>query len=284
MYSAKQQGRNTFRMYTPGHAEQANDRLHLEIQLKRKLETNGMLLYYQPIIEVGSKRLIGAEALVRMPVDDGRILHPDEFIPIAESAGLINQLGNWVSAEACRQHEAWIHSGLPPFSIAINVSAIEFRQHDFASHLLAVLNQSGMDPACLQIELTESTVMNNVADAIATLLKLRSLGIKVALDDFGTGYSSLSQLRRLPLDKLKIDQSFIDKIGGDELNQSISEAILGLGRTMKLQVVGEGVDSVQSMNYLSQHGCDQVQGYLFSEPLPPKAFESWCRQHVQHYH
>ncbi|MGZ5818793.1 MAG: putative bifunctional diguanylate cyclase/phosphodiesterase, partial [Burkholderiaceae bacterium] len=284
MYSAKQKGRNNFKIYTPGHGERANDRLQLEIQLKHNLESGGMKLYYQPIIDVASKHLIGAEALIRMPVDGSRMLYPEEFIPLAESTGLINKLGYWVCSEACRQHQEWRNSGLPPFSMAINVSAIEFRQHDFAAHLMRVVNQFEMDPNCLQIELTESTVMANVAETIATLFKLRSLGIKVALDDFGTGYSSLSQLRRLPLDKLKIDQSFINEIGSDELSRSISKAIIGLGRTMNLQVVGEGVESLQSMDYLSNQGCDQVQGFLFSEPLPALEFEAWCRNHVALYH
>ncbi|HEY8101329.1 MAG TPA: EAL domain-containing protein [Burkholderiaceae bacterium] len=285
MYSAKQAGSNNFKIYTPGHGERASDRLQLEIQLKHNLESNGMVLHYQPIIDVASKHLIGAEALIRMPIDGaGKVLHPDEFIPLAESAGLINKLGYWVCEEACRQHREWRNSGLPPFSIAINVSAIEFRQHDFATHLLDVVKQFGMDPHCLQIELTESTVMANVAETIATLYKLRSLGVKVALDDFGTGYSSLSQLRRLPLDKLKIDQSFINDVDNDELSKSISEAIIGLGRIMNLKVVGEGVESFQSMDYLSHQGCDQVQGFLFSEPLPAREFEKWCRQHVAQYH
>ncbi len=284
MYSAKQDSRNNYKIYTPGHGERASDRLQLEIRLKQNLESNGMLLYYQPIIDVESKHLIGAEALVRMPVEGAKILQPDEFIPLAESSGLINQLGEWVCAEAARQHQEWRNSGLPPFSMSVNVSAIEFRQHDFASHLMNALKQSGMDPAWFQIELTESAVMGNVADAIATLRQLRDMGIKVVLDDFGTGYSSLSQLRRLPLDKLKIDQSFINDVDNDELSQSISEAIIGLGRIMKLQVVGEGVESLQSMDYLSNHGCDQVQGFLFSEPLPAREFESWCRQHVARYH
>lgn len=284
MYSAKQEGRNNYKIYQPGHGEQANDRLQLEIRLKHDLESNGLVLYYQPIIDVETRHLIGAEALVRMPLDGKRVLKPEEFIPLAESSGLINKLGYWVSEEACRQHQEWRSLGLPPFSIAINVSAIEFRQHDFALHLMEVLKQFGMDPTCFQIELTESTVMANVNETIDILQKLRSRGIKVALDDFGTGYSSLSHLRRLPLDKLKIDQSFINEVGNDELAQSISEAIIGLGRTMKLQVVGEGVESLQSMNYLRNHGCDQVQGFLFSEPLPAREFEAWCRRHVEHYH
>ncbi|CAN5353004.1 hypothetical protein BH11PSE11_BH11PSE11_22270 [soil metagenome] len=284
MYSAKQEGPNSVRLYTPGHDERASNRLRLEIHLKHKIETNGMVLFYQPIIDVASKRLIGAEALVRMPGEDGVLMQPEEFIPLAESTGLIGKLGHWVSAEACRQHGAWRAVGLPPFSIAVNVSAIEFRQRSFAPHLTEILKQSDMDPTCFQIELTESTVMSNLNQTIATLHEIRSIGIKVALDDFGTGYSSLSHLRKLPLDKLKIDQSFINRIESDELNQSISDAIIGLGRTMNLQVVGEGIESAQAMHYLHDHGCDQAQGFLFSEPLPAREFEIWCREYVQRFH
>ncbi len=284
MYSAKQSGRNTFRMFTPGHDERASDRLQLEIHIKHQLESDAMVLFYQPIVDVKSGHLIGAEALIRMHAEDGKLLNPDQFIPVAESAGLIGKLGHWTSAEACRQNQAWRKAGLPPFSMAINVSAIEFRQRSFISHLAGVLEQTGMDPGCLQIELTESAVMDNVPEAIAILEKLRAMGVKIALDDFGTGYSSFSNLRKLPLDKLKIDQSFISHIDSDEFNQSISEAIIGLGRSMNLKIVGEGIESDLAMDYLRDHGCDQAQGFLFSAPLPALEFESWCKDHVQRFH
>jgi diguanylate cyclase (GGDEF)-like protein/PAS domain S-box-containing protein len=284
MYAAKQEGRRAFKVYSPGYDKRVNERLHLEMQLKERLESGNMVLLYQPIVDVESGRLIAAEALIRMPKDDGELLHPDEFIPLAESTGLINKLGYWVCEEACRQYREWRSAGLPPFGVAINVSAMEFRQRSFAERLARVLQQEQVDPAFLQIELTESAVMSNVADAIATLSALRAMGVKVALDDFGTGYSSLSHLRRLPLDKLKIDQSFLIGIESDEGNQSIADAIIGLGRTMGLEVVGEGIESAQAMNYLKDHGCHQAQGYLFSEPLPVHEFESWCREHTQLYH
>jgi diguanylate cyclase (GGDEF)-like protein/PAS domain S-box-containing protein len=282
MYAAKRSGRNSFKMYTPGHDERANERLQLEVQLKHALETNGMTLFYQPIIDIDSGRPIGAEALIRMHGENGTMLTPDQFIPIAESAGLIDQLGNWVAGEACRQHQHWREAGLPPLSMAINVSAMQFRQQEFASQMGKAIEESGMDPNCLQIELTESTVMDNIQQTIATLKQLRAMGIRVALDDFGTGYSSLGYLSSLPLDKLKIDQSFISMLDTNHSNQSIADTIIGLGRTLNLTVVGEGIESEEAMTYLRSHGCDQAQGFLFSKPLPASEFESWYRNHAAH--
>jgi diguanylate cyclase (GGDEF)-like protein/PAS domain S-box-containing protein len=284
MYSAKKSGRNSFRTYTPGLDERANNRLRLEIHLKDAIDSNGMALFYQPIIDIESGHLIGAEALIRLPDANGKLWSPEEFIPVAESAGLINRLGDWVAEEACRQHAYWRDAGLPPVSIAINVSPIQFRQRAFASHLAATVEESGIDPECLQIEVTESMVMDNLPETIATLHKIRSMGIRIALDDFGTGYSSLSYLSSLPLDKLKIDRSFISQIGSHQPSQSITEAIITLGRSLNLKVVGEGIESEHAMNYLRDHGCDQGQGYLFSKPLPAHEFESWYRDHLRHCH
>jgi diguanylate cyclase (GGDEF)-like protein/PAS domain S-box-containing protein len=282
MYSAKRSGRNSFRMYSPGHDERANERLRLEIHLKHTLESNGMTLFYQPIIDIDTGRPIGAEALIRMPGENGTLLTPDEFIPIAEASGLIDQLGNWVANEACRQHQHWRNAGLPPLSMAINISAAQFRQPDFAAQLAKTVKESGMDPTCLQIEVTESTVMDNIPETIATLNELRAMGIRVALDDFGTGYSSLGYLTSLPLDKLKIDQSFINRLDTNQSSQSIADTIIGLGRTLNLKVVGEGIESEEAMTYLRSHGCDQAQGYLFSRPLPASEFESWYRNRLAH--
>jgi diguanylate cyclase (GGDEF)-like protein/PAS domain S-box-containing protein len=284
MSSAKRSGRNSFRLYTPGLDERAGDSLLLEIQLKHALETDGMALFYQPIIDIETGRLTGAEALIRLPDDNGKLLSPNEFIPIAESAGLINRLGDWVAEEACRQHQDWRNAGLPPINIAINVSPVQFRQRAFASQLAATVRGSGIDPECLQIEVTESMVMDNLPETIATLHKIRSMGISIALDDFGTGYSSLSYLSSLPLDKLKIDRSFISQIRSHQPSQAITEAIIALGRSLNLKVVGEGIESEEDREYLRDHGCDQGQGYLFSRPLPAAEFESWYRNHLRLYH
>jgi diguanylate cyclase (GGDEF)-like protein/PAS domain S-box-containing protein len=284
MYSAKKAGRNNFTIYTPGHDERANDRLRLEIHLKHALEVGGMALHYQPIIDIATCHVSGVEALVRLPAENGALIGPSEFIPIAESAGLIDQLGEWVAIEACRQHQQWRATGMPPISIAINVSPIQFRQKTIAAQLSRALEKSGIDPTCLQIEVTESTVMDNVPQRIATLNEIKSMGVRISLDDFGTGYSSLSYLSNLPLDKLKIDQSFIRKLNGNQPNRSITEAIIALGKSLNLKVVGEGIESEDTMDYLRRHGCDQAQGFLFSKPLPASDFENWYRKHTEQYH
>ncbi|OWW18305.1 EAL domain-containing protein [Noviherbaspirillum denitrificans] len=284
MYSAKRVGRNNFTIYSPGLDEHANEFLRLEIRLKQALQSNGLMLFYQPIMDVQSGHLAGVEALVRLRDENGQLRSPNDFIPIAESAGLINQLGEWVAAEACRQHERWREAGLPPLSISINISSSQFRQRTFASHLAEAIDRYGIDPACLQVEITESAVMDNLPAAIAALNEIRSTGIRIALDDFGTGYSSLNYLSSLPLDKLKIDQSFIKKIVSHRPSRSITDAILALGRSLNLKVVGEGIESEQAMDYLREHGCDQAQGYLFSHPLPPKDFEAWYWNRARQLH
>jgi diguanylate cyclase (GGDEF)-like protein/PAS domain S-box-containing protein len=284
MYAAKRSGRNTYKVYIPGDEERSSAQLQLEVHLKHALESNGMTLFYQPIMDINTGQLVGVEALIRLVGVQGNLLTPDQFIPIAEAAGLIDKLGHWVAHEACRQHQAWRASGLPPFPIAINVSALEFRQRAFPAHLAQAIEASGIDPSCLQIELTESAVMENITEAVATLNEIRAMGIRISLDDFGTGYSSLSYLSTLPLDKLKIDQSFIRKLDTSHSSQAITDTIIGLGRIMNLQVVGEGIESVPAMEYLRAHGCNQAQGFLYSKPLPANEFESWYRSRTNSLH
>jgi diguanylate cyclase (GGDEF)-like protein/PAS domain S-box-containing protein len=279
MYAAKKAGRNNFKTYAPDLNEQASDLLRLEIQVKQSLASDRFALFYQPIIDLQSKKLVGVEALLRMTADDGSLLGPAAFISVAESNGLINPLGDWVLREACRQHQRWQAGGLSALPIAINVSAVQFRQPAFVTALADAIADAGMEPACLQIEITESAVMDNLADTVAKLQQLRSMGVRISLDDFGTGYSSLSYLSSLPLDKLKIDQSFIHELASNQRNRSIAEAIIGLGHTLNLTVVGEGIESEESMAYLRQFGCEQAQGFFFSEPLPASQFEAWCRSH-----
>lgn len=284
MYSAKTAGRDNFRIYSPGLNERADDLLRLEIRLKHSLESDELALFYQPIIDIASKKIVGAEALIRLRDESGNVLSPNDFIPVAEAAGLINDIGEWVVREACRQHLLWQEAGMPPLTIAVNVSPVQFRQPMFFASLERAIRESGSDPSWLQIEVTESTVMDNLAATIETLNKIRSLGIRIALDDFGTGYSSLSYLGSLPLDKLKIDQSFVRQLERSEVSRSITDAIIVLGRSLNLQLVGEGIESEQSMAYLRQKGCDQAQGYLFSRPLPPAQFETWYREQLAQSH
>ncbi|GAB3550621.1 hypothetical protein GCM10027343_33870 [Noviherbaspirillum agri] len=277
MYQAKQSGRANYQFYTTELEERADQALTLELRLKHALRHNGLKLHYQPVVDIKTGRLIGAEALVRLADGSGEPVGPDRFIPVAESAGLISELGEWVAAEACRQHEQWQREGLE-LTIAINVSPLQFRHAAFADKLSGIITDAGIDPSRLEIEVTESAVMENIDDAVAILNRIKSLGVKVALDDFGTGYSSLSSLSSLPLDKLKVDQSFVRRIERDQASRAVTEAIIALGRSLKLNVVGEGIESENALRYLEEQGCNQAQGYWFSQPLPPAEFAAWCRQ------
>ncbi|WP_157691764.1 bifunctional diguanylate cyclase/phosphodiesterase [Noviherbaspirillum autotrophicum] len=273
MYQAKQSGRASYQFYTPELDRRAEEALSVETRLRNALKHGGLTLYYQPVIDLKNGKLIGAEALLCL-TDDGEVIGPDRFIPIAESAGLIGQLGEWVAVEACRQHAAWLRQGLR-IVIAINVSPLQFRQRTFAETLGSIITESGMDPTCLEIEVTESAVMENIDEAVEILNRIKSLGVRVALDDFGTGYSSLSSLTSLPLDKLKVDQSFVRRIERDQASRTVTEAIIGLGRSLRLSVHGEGIESEDAMLFLEAHGCNQAQGYWFSRPLPPAEFVHW---------
>ncbi|HZW13340.1 MAG TPA: EAL domain-containing protein [Noviherbaspirillum sp.] len=276
MYQAKQLGRSNYQFYTAELEQRSEQALAVETRLRNALSNGGLALHYQPVIDLKNGKLIGAEALLRL-MDDGETIGPDRFIPVAESAGLIGTLGEWVVAEACRQHGEWLRDGMQ-LTIAINVSPLQFRQRVFADKLSEVIANTGMDPSHLEIEVTESAVMENIDEAVGILNRIKSLGVKVALDDFGTGYSSLSSLTSLPLDKLKVDQSFVRRIERDPACRTVTEAIIGLGRSLRLSVHGEGIESEDALLYLEEHGCNQAQGYWFSKPLPPAEFVHWYHE------
>lgn len=277
MYQAKQSGRANYQIYTPELDRRAAQALSIEMRLKNALKRGNLALHYQPVIDIQTGRLIGAEALARLVDNEDEVIGPDRFIPIAESAGLIGALGDWVVTEACRQHELWLSQGLN-VTIAINVSPLQFRQRAFVERLNGIVSDAGIDPACLQIELTESTVMENVEEAIDIFKSIKSRGMKIALDDFGTGYSSLSRLSNLPLDKLKVDQSFVQRIEHDQASKAVANAVIALGRSLGLDVVGEGIESEHALRYLQEQGCNQAQGFWFSRPLPPSEFAYWQRE------
>ena len=277
MYQAKQSGRANYQFYTRDLDQRADEAWQLETRLRKAIKQDRLELHYQPVIDIRSGRLIGAEALVRLADKGDEEVGPDRFIPIAESAGLIGELGDWVAGEACRQHAAWRSQGLT-IVIAINVSPLQFRQRAFAEKLGGIITDTGMDPTFLEIEVTESAVMDNIDDAVEILTRIKSLGVKVALDDFGTGYSSLSSLTSLPLDKLKVDQSFVRRIEQDQASRTVTEAIIGLGRSLRLDVHGEGIESEDALLYLEEHGCNQAQGYWFSRPLPAAEFAHWYHE------
>jgi diguanylate cyclase (GGDEF)-like protein/PAS domain S-box-containing protein len=279
MYQAKQSGKAHFRFYTPALNQRASEACALETTLKNALRQGGALtLYYQPVLDIRDGRLCGVEALVRLRDGNGNPIGPERFIPVAESAGLSGELGQWVATEACRQHGEWLNEGLR-VSIAINVSPLQFRQQDFAEKLGHIISDAGVDPSCLQLEVTESAVMEDLDNAVAILDRIKSLGVKVALDDFGTGYSSLSRLSSLPLDTLKVDQSFVRRIESDQASRAVAEAIVALGRSLKLEVIGEGIESEGALRYLQTLGCNRAQGFWFSRPLPASELTEWCRRH-----
>ena len=278
MYRAKQTGRGHYRIYTPELERQAELVLSVEAALKQALRDGGLRLCYQPVIDLDSGKLVSVEALVRLQDANGSQVPPTSFIAIAESVGLIEQLGEWVLGEACRQQLAWRQEGLD-ITIAVNVSPLQFRQSAFAERLGVIIAGAGVEPGAIQLEITESAIMESIDDAIALMRRIRAMGVKMSMDDFGTGYSSLSNLTSLPIDKLKIDQSFVRRMAlGDDASRTVTEAIIALGHSLKLEVVAEGVESAQTVDYLKRQRCDQAQGYWFSKPLSAAELAHWCAQ------
>ena len=276
MYQVKQSGRANYHVYSSELDERADQARLVETTLRNALKDGGLTLHYQPVMDMATGKLVGAEALVRLSGADGDACGPDCFIPVAEATGMMAELGNWVAVEACRQHEEWLSQGLA-LTVSINVSPLQFRQKSFAVDLGSILDASGIDPSKLELEVAESTVMENVADAAAILKRIKSLGVRVALDDFGTGYSSLSSLTSLPIDKLKVDQSFVRGIEVDMASRVVTDAILSLGHSLRLTLHGEGIESEPALRYLREHGCNQAQGYWFSRPLAAGEFLAWSR-------
>ncbi len=273
MYRAKEHGRSNFQFYTSEMNERVNERLALEGALRRALEREEFLLHYQQKVDLKSGAIVGAEALVRWLHPEWGLVRPARFIALAEETGLIVPLGEWVLREACRQARAWLDEGLKPGVVSVNLSARQFRQQDLVRMVSRILEETRLDPAHLEMELTESMVMHNVEQAIATLQGLKSLGIRLSVDDFGTGYSSLSYLKDLPIDALKIERSFVRDIGGGaEAGEGVlAQAIISLGHNLHLKVIAEGVETDAQVRFLKRHGCDEVQGFLYGEPVAPES-------------
>jgi len=274
MYRAKQEERNAARFYTEEMNRKALERLALEEDLHRALERGEFLLHYQPRVDLVSGEITGFEALVRWRHPHKGLIPPDRFIPVAEETGLILPLGAWVLREACTQAVAWARQGLDPGSMAVNLSARQFRSPDLVDKMAGILRETGLAPGGLELEITESMVASHVEQAIATLDRLKALGVRLAIDDFGTGYSSLSQLKRFPVQVLKIDKSFIAGIPSDPDDATIVTAILSMAHAMHLDVVAEGVETEAQLAFLRRHGCDEMQGYFFSKPLPAEAAQA----------
>ncbi|HJV73578.1 MAG TPA: EAL domain-containing protein [Noviherbaspirillum sp.] len=278
MYYAKGSGRNTYQFFTPEINTNTQRVFTLEQKLRQSIHEKDFELFYQPIIDTRTREVSGAEALIRWRQSNNELIMPAEFILAAEASGLINQLGQWALQEACRQHHAWRSQGLPPIRVAVNVSPIQFRARDFARNVADVVNASGIDPSFLELEVTESTVMKQVEEAAKTLAGLKRLGLRISLDDFGTGYSSLSYLSQFPIDKLKVDQSFIRNIDTDTRSLAIAETVIALGKKLSVEVVAEGIESEEALNLLRDRDCDLGQGYLISPPMTAGQFVHWYQQ------
>jgi EAL domain-containing protein (putative c-di-GMP-specific phosphodiesterase class I) len=242
--------------------------------LRQALEQGEFVLHYQPQLDLASGCVFAAEALVRWNHPRHGLISPADFVPLAEETGLIVDIGEWVLDAACRQNRAWQDAGLPSLIVSVNVSARQFAEKAWVSRVARTLADTGLDPQFLELELTESLIMQDVPQAIATMHELEALGVRLAIDDFGTGYSSLSALKRFPVSRLKIDRSFVKDIPGDEDDMAITAAIISLAQKLKLDVIAEGVETQEQLDFLRESGCNEIQGYWVSRPLPPLAFVS----------
>lgn len=272
MYRAKEVGRNTYHFFNEEMSTQASEHLALRSGLRRALDNGELELHYQPQVQLGTGRVIGAEALLRWNAPGEGMIMPGRFIAIAEESGLIVPIGEWVIMEACRQASAWRAAGLPDICVAINLSAVQFRRGNVEQTVLRALEATGLPPDCLELELTESIMLQNVEQVLATVRRLKLLGVKLSIDDFGTGYSSLSYLKRFEVDKLKIDQSFIRDLASDPDDAAIVRAVIQMAHSLNLKTIAEGVETDDIRHMLRVFQCDEAQGYLFARPMPAAEF------------
>lgn len=272
MYQAKKGGRNTFRFYTEALTVAANLRVAMEVALRHGLERGEFLLHYQPLIDMTSMRSVGVEALLRWQRPGVGLVPPGQFIPLAEETGLILPLGDFVLTAACSQMKLWLDAGADIGTVAVNLSAHQFRQADMAQRIKAILDETGLPPEYLELEITESALMDFGDDAGSRLRALKDLGLRLAIDDFGTGYSSLAYLKRFPIDKIKVDQSFVRDIPHDPADMEIVATVVAMAKNLNLKVLAEGVETEAQLAYLRHLKCDAAQGYLFSRPVPPLDF------------
>jgi diguanylate cyclase (GGDEF)-like protein/PAS domain S-box-containing protein len=272
MYQAKENGRQSYQFFKSVMNVRAVERQSIEESLRRALERKEFSVHYQPKVRLATGEITGAEALLRWNHPTRGPVSPAKFIPVAEDCGLILPIGHWVLREACKQARAWLDAGLPLGSVAVNISSMEFREDHFLENVFTTLSETGLDPRFLELELTESVLMKRVESAASVLKTLRTRGVQIAVDDFGTGYSSLSYLRKFPIDALKIDQSFVRQITSAPDDSTIVTAVISMGRSLKLRVVAEGVETQEELEFLRARLCDEAQGFHFSRPVPPEQF------------
>ncbi len=267
MYHAKQE-RNTWQLYSPDMNVNSAGRLGMEVELRHALERNEFALYFQPQIQVKTGKFVGMEALIRWDSKTLGRIAPADFIPLAEDTGLIVPIGEWILRAACEQCKVWENAGLTPFTVSVNISAPQFRRSNLLQLVSTVLTQCNLDARWLGLEITESSIMKHAEQTIKTLLDLREIGVEIAIDDFGTGYSSLSYLKRFPVNKIKVDQSFVRDISTDPNDAAIVSAVIAMSRQLGIKTIAEGVETIAQLEFLSRLECDEYQGYLFSKPIP----------------
>jgi len=282
MYNAKQNGRNNFRFFTEEMNAQVVERLTLENSLRLALDRKELFLVYQPQVDMATGRIVGLEALLRWQHPELGLVPPDRFIRIAENSGLILPIGEWVLRSACSQALKWQEEDLPAVTIAVNVSAIQFRQENFCGLVRRVLHETGLAPQCLELELTESLLLADAEVTLSVIQELKAMGLTLAIDDFGTGYSSFSYLRQFRVSKLKIDRSFIRDVAVNPDDAAITTAIISMAKSLKLKVIAEGVEDEAQMSFLRAHQCDEIQGYYFSKPLAVDKVADKLRQTLAH--
>jgi diguanylate cyclase (GGDEF)-like protein/PAS domain S-box-containing protein len=267
MYHAKQNGKDNYQLFTPDLTAKARERLSLQKELQTAISESQFVLFYQPQVEVKTGRVFAVEALIRWMHPVRGLVPPMQFIPLAEETGLIMEIGDWVLEEACRQNKEWQAKGMPPIVVSVNVSPRQFKDKDLAHRVAEKLQRTGLAPQYLELEVTESLIMHDLDQAIATMEKLKDLGVRLSIDDFGTGYSSLTALRRFPVHRLKIDKSFIQHVLTSESDTALASAMISLGQRLKLRVIAEGVETDQQIQFLKENNCDEMQGYYFSKPV-----------------
>ena len=278
MYLAKEDQHNTFRFFDAELNAVVKRRSFLEQQLRNALEYDQLMVFYQPKVSIKTGLPVGAEALIRWLHPEQGMVSPAEFIPVAERTGIINQIGEWTLREACTQFKKWHDAGYDDMLLAVNLSAAQFNLRDIPSLIREVLDDVGYDAKKLELEITETAVMNDMRDAIDVLNQLHDIGVSLSIDDFGTGYSSLSYLRQLPVNRIKIDRSFIAEIDTTAAAAAIARAVVTLGQSLGLEVVAEGVETASQLQYLKDINCDEAQGFLYSRPVPPEEFELYIRE------
>jgi diguanylate cyclase (GGDEF)-like protein len=277
MYRAKEIGRDNFQFYTPELNTKVHEKFLLQEELRNAVVRSEFVLIYQPQVDLRTGRIFAVEALIRWRHPTLGVISPIKFIPMAEESGLIVPIGDWVLHEACRQNKAWQDAGLPLVTMCVNVSARQFREKSLIGGVVSALRESGLDAKYLELELTESLIMQDVEQAVATMKELQRLGVQLSIDDFGTGYSSLAALKTFPVARLKIDKSFIDDLPSNENDRAVASAVILLGQKLNLRVIAEGVETDEQVAFLRENNCDEMQGYHFSKPIPPKEIAKLLR-------